>query len=114
MYYCLRIPKIKNLTQFSLVEKNSCRLLKYYYLKCEAQFLNLTCILGKLKEQNVIFCHFEFDPELLAHFKKSFPSGSWLRTNKCWHLTHFPLNRKRLGLEPKSIRSGFEVHIHGY
>ncbi|HLT41479.1 MAG TPA: hypothetical protein VKZ95_02155 [Sphingobacteriaceae bacterium] len=36
----------------------------------------LTCILGKLKEQDVIFCQFEFDPERLAHFKKSFPSAS--------------------------------------
>ena len=72
----------------------------------------LTCVLGKLKEQDVIFCEFEFDPERLAHFKKNFPSANWLRTDKCWYLPDSSLNRKRLGLEPKPIGSGFEADIH--
>ena len=67
---------------------------------------------GKHRDQDVIFCRFEFDPDLLARFRNRFPGARWSRTHKSWYVNDTTINRNRLNLEPKEIGYNLEQYIH--
>lgn len=50
------------------------------------------------RNQKVILCAFQFDPQILKEFRKEFPSAKWSRTHKTWYLPDTTLFRKRLNL----------------
>lgn len=50
------------------------------------------------RNQQVIFCIFPYDPQLLKDFRSTFPSVKWSRTNKAWFVPDNTLYRNRLGI----------------
>ncbi len=52
----------------------------------------------KHRNQNVIFCYFEYDPITLKAFKHSYPQAKWSRLKSAWFLPDTSLYRNRLNL----------------
>lgn len=61
---------------------------------------------------DVIFCIFPYDHQLLSAFRKAFPSAKWSKTNKAWYVPDSNLYRKRFGLPELPIGASFERLIH--
>jgi hypothetical protein len=54
--------------------------------------------LAKHRNENVIFCYFEYDPKSLNIFKSSYPQATWSRSKSAWFLPDTSLYRKRLNI----------------
>ena len=60
--------------------------------------LNMQFELAKHRNENVIFCYFEYDPKSLNIFKSSYPQATWSRSKSAWFLPDPSLYRKRLNI----------------
>ena len=54
--------------------------------------------LAKHRNQNVIFCFFQYDPKTLNTFKIVYPQAKWSRLKSAWYLPDTSLYRKRLNI----------------
>ena len=50
------------------------------------------------RNQNVILCKFQYNPEVIKLFRKEFPSAKWSRTLQAWYVPNTTLYKKRLQL----------------
>jgi integrase/recombinase XerD len=55
------------------------------------------------RNQNVILCKFNYDPNFIQLFKKDFPSAKWSRTLKSWYIPNNTLYRNRLNIPNPEI-----------
>ena len=60
--------------------------------------LNMQFELAKHRNENVIFCYFEYNPKILETFKNSYPQAKWSRLKSAWFLPDTSLYRKRLNI----------------
>lgn len=70
-----------------------------------------TFSLGQHRQRNVIWIHFDKDPELIARVKK-LPDARWSNSNKCWYVPDTPQNRQRFRLPLAGIGKEALLKIH--
>ncbi|WLD23692.1 tyrosine-type recombinase/integrase [Flavobacterium dauae] len=66
------------------------------------------------RNQKVILCHFQYNPQILSAFKKEFPSVKWSRTHKTWYVPNTTLFRKRLNLPLPGLGDNWLPKIYEY
>jgi integrase/recombinase XerD len=59
------------------------------------------------RNQKVILCFFDYDPALVALFRKNFPNAKWSRSYTSWYVPDNTGYRNRLGLQNPEIGASF-------
>ncbi len=68
--------------------------------------------LGEHHNVSIIWCRFEFNPTLLAAFKKNFPTAKWSQSQKSWYVADVLQHRVALGFTPKEVGANILPKIH--
>ncbi len=66
------------------------------------------------RNQKVLLCIFPYNPELIARFRKKFPSAKWSRTHQAWYLLNTPAYRKTLGLPLPEIGDNYLLKLYDH
>jgi integrase/recombinase XerD len=67
---------------------------------------------GSHNQNQVIWCAFDYNKEVLAIFKKEFPSAKWSQSQKCWYLPNTTLFRNRFGNVLKEVGDDALDKVH--
>lgn len=74
-----------------------------YYMTSKLDLSKIQVKVVDHRNQKVILCIFPYNPNLVAVFKKEFPSAKWSRTQNAWYVPNNTLFRNRLGIPNSEV-----------